>query len=486
VSPEPRSTAVTASPTSPPVRTRFAPSPTGSMHLGNLRIAVFNHLFSRRSGGGFILRIEDTDLEREEEGSLERILEDLRWVGLDWDEGPDVGGPFGPYRQSERGERYRSAALELEASGAAYACFCSDSGPQEGRVGGGCPGGCRELAAKEVRGRIDAGEARALRFRVPQEALSVEDEVRGLIHFDGRDIADFVVLRADGRPTYNFAVAVDDVHMEITHVIRGAGHLSNTPKQALIFDAMGAPRPVFAHLPTVLAPGGGKLSKRRGAPGVDQLRALGMHPDGVVNYVSLLGWSPGDDREVMTRAELAQAMTLDRVGTSDTMFDPEKLAWVSAQHIARMGLEDLVEAVLPHLDRGRFPVQSDQLGAAVDAVRTRLSTFGEVNEHLPLVLPDEEALARGHEELRSEPQAVTVLREVRAGLEAVDPWTEEGAGGAVREAGARAGVKGKGLFHPVRLALTGLKSGPDLGKVILAQGRDAVLERLSRAIDACS
>jgi glutamyl-tRNA synthetase len=477
---------VTSPPPSSSVRTRFAPSPTGSMHLGNLRIAVFNHLFARRSGGAFILRIEDTDLEREEEGSLEGILEDLRWAGLDWDEGPDVGGPFGPYRQSERGERYRNAALELEASEAAYACFCSDSGPQEGRVGGGCAGGCRELAGEDVLRRTEAGEARALRFRVPQEALSVEDEVRGAIQFDGRDIADFILLRADGRPTYNFAVAVDDVHMEITHVIRGAGHLSNTPKQALIFDAMGAPRPVFAHLPTVLAPGGGKLSKRHGAPGVDQLRRQGVHPDGVVNYVSLLGWSPGDDREVMTRKELAGAMTLDRVGTSDTMFDPEKMAWVSAQHIARMGLDELVESVLPHLDRGRFPAESNQLRAAVDAVRTRLSAFGEVNEHLPLVLPDEAALAGGRQELGSEPQAGPVLREIRAALEAVDSWTEEEATAAVREGGARAGVKGKGLFHPVRLALTGLKSGPDLGKVLLAQGRDTVLERLSRAMEVCS
>jgi nondiscriminating glutamyl-tRNA synthetase len=456
------------------------------MHLGNLRIAVFNHLFARRSGGAFVLRIEDTDLEREEEGSLEGIMEDLRWADLEWDEGPDVGGPFGPYRQSERGELYRKAALELEATGAAYACFCSDSGPQEGRVGGGCPGGCRELAGEEVRRRIEAGEPRALRFRVPQETLSVEDEVRGLIHFDGRDIADFIILRADDRPTYNFAVAVDDVQMGITHVIRGAGHLSNTPKQALLFDAMGAARPIFAHLPTVLAPGGGKLSKRRGAPGVDQLRARGMHPDGVVNYVSLLGWSPGDDREVMTREELAEAMTLDRVGASDTMFDPEKLAWVSAQHIARMALGELVEAVLPHLDRDRFPATGEELRGAVEAVRTRLSAFCEVNEHLPLVLPDEEALARGRTELSTESGAGHVLREVRAALEDLEPWTKEATSAAVREAGARAGVKGKGLFHPVRLALTGLRSGPDLGKVLVAQGRHAVLQRLARGAEACS
>lgn len=456
------------------------------MHLGNLRIAAFNQIFARRHGGVFVLRIEDTDVERTEEGSLEGILDDLRWAGLDWNEGPDVGGAFGPYRQSERGDLHRKAALDLEERGLAYACFCPETGAREGRAGGGCPGGCRDLEADRVRRRIDAGEPRALRFPIPGGEISIQDEVRGDIIFNGSDIADFVILRADGRATYNFAVAVDDVGMEITHVIRGAGHLSNTPKQALLFDAMGAGRPRFAHLPTVLGPDGAKLSKRRGAPGVGSLRARGYHPDGVVNYVSLLGWSPGDDREVMSRDELGAAMTLDRVGASDTMFDPDKLSWMSAQHIARMPLDELVAALRPHIDAGRFPLDGPRLAAAVEGIRTRLSTFGEVNEHLPLLLPDQAALSDGLDELKGETGAAEVLREVRAGLEALDSWTEAEASAAVREAGARAGVKGKALFHPVRMALTGLRSGPDLGKVLIVQGREAVLERLSRAEAACS
>jgi len=467
-----------------PVRTRFAPSPTGSMHLGNLRIAAFNQLFARRHQGSFILRIEDTDAERTEAGSLAGILEDLRWAGLDWDEGPDRDGAFGPYRQSERGDLYREAALALEASGHAYACFCPETGERAGRAGGGCPGGCRDLSRPQVEARIEKGEVRALRFAVPPETVSIEDQVRGDITFEGRDIADFVVLRADGRPTYNFAVVVDDVGMEISHVIRGAGHLSNTPKQALLFDALAAPRPTFAHLPTVLGPDGSKLSKRRGAPGIDTLRAEGYHPDGVVNYVSLLGWSPGDDREILSREELVEAMDLERAGASDTMFDPDKLAWVSAQHIARMPLPDLVDALRPHLDEARFPLEGDRFTTAVEAIRTRLATFGEVNEHLALLLPDERPLAAGLVELRAEDGAPRVLAEVREGLLGLSTWTEDAASAAVREAGARAGARGKALFHPVRLALTGERSGPDLGKILVVQGRVRVLERLEVALTA--
>lgn len=456
------------------------------MHLGNLRIAAFNHLFARRHGGSFVVRIEDTDLERHDEGAVEGILDDLRWARLEWDEGPDLGGPFGPYRQSWREELHRKAALELEESGRVYACFCPESAVREGRMGGGCPGGCRELGRDEARARVQGGEARALRFPVPQDEISIQDEVRGDIMFDGRDMADFVILRADGRPTYNFAVVVDDAGMEITHVIRGAGHLSNTPKQALLFDALGAPRPVFAHLPTVLGPDGTKLSKRRGAPGVDQLRARGYHPDGVVNYLSLLGWSPGDDREVLTRDELVEAISLERVGASDTMYDAEKLLWMSGRHIALMELDELVEAVRPYLDRERFPLEGPALSGAVEAIRTRLTTLDEVNDHLALLLPDDEALEAGLGELEGEEGAGTVLRAVRSALEDLEVWTGDEAAGAVREAGGRVGVKGKGLFHPVRLALTGSRSGPELGKILEAQGRERVLERLREGEEACS
>jgi nondiscriminating glutamyl-tRNA synthetase len=474
------------------IRTRFAPSPTGRLHLGNLRVAVFNHLFARHHGGTFVIRVEDTDRDRNVPGALEAILDDLRWAGLDWDEGPDRDGPYGPYRQSERGDRHRAAAERLLAEGKAYLCFCPDLAggePADARVGEGgapapgCPGGCEGLDPTEARTRREAGEAAAIRFPVPAEVIEIRDEVRGSIRFHGRDMGDFVILRADGRPTYNFAVVVDDVEMAITHVIRGAGHLSNTPKQALLFDALGAERPAFAHLPMVLGADRRKLSKREGAEGVEALRAEGYPPDAVVNYLSLLGWSPGDDREVLTRDELVAGMTLERVGVSDTVFDPEKLRWVAGQHLALVDLDVLCAQVGPFVDRSRFPLEGDALRRAVAAIRTRLQVLSDVNGALALLFPDAETLAAGRAELRTEfgggePPAEQILAAVEAALSSAPTWEAEDLGGRVREAGKAVGARGPALFHPVRLALSGARSGPDLGLVLVALGREEAQLRL--------
>ncbi len=477
------------------IRTRFAPSPTGRLHLGNLRVAVFNHLFARHHGGAFVIRVEDTDRDRNVPGALESILDDLRWAGLDWDEGPDRDGPYGPYRQSEREKRHRAAAERLLEEGKAYLCFCPDLAggePAEARVGEGgapapgCPGGCDRLDPAVARSRREAGEAAAIRFPVPREAIEIRDEVRGSIRFHGRDMGDFVILRADGRATYNFAVVVDDVEMAITHVIRGAGHLSNTPKQALLFDALGADRPAFAHLPMVLGADRRKLSKREGAEGMEALRSEGYPPDAVVNYLSLLGWSPGDDREVLTRDELVARMTLDRVGVSDTVFDPEKLRWVAGQHLALVPLDDLCAQVTSFVDRSRFPLEGDALCRAVAAIRTRLQVLADVNEALALVFPDEETLMAGHAELRAEfpegdPSVERILAAVEEALERMGAWEAEELGVAVREAGKGVGARGPALFHPVRLALCGARSGPDLGLVLVALGRGEALARLRAA-----
>jgi glutamyl-tRNA synthetase len=468
------------------VRTRFAPSPTGQLHLGNLRVAVFNHLFTRHHGGAFVIRVEDTDRERNLPGALEAILEDLAWAGLHWDEGPDREGPFGPYRQSQREDRHREVALDLLRAGRAYRCFCSDAflrtlreEGEGGAPGTGCPGACQQLDPGESERRVGEGERASIRFPVPAERIRVDDAVRGAVEFHGNDIGDFVILRADGRPTYNFAVVVDDIDMAITHVIRGAGHLSNTPKQALLFDALGAPRPVFAHLPMVLGADRKKLSKREGAAGVAELRAQGYPPDAVVNYLSLLGWSPGDDREVLSREELESELSLDRVGASDAIFDLEKLRWISAQHLARLPLDALVTAVEPFLDRTRFPLEGEALRRNVEAIRTRLHTFGEVNEHLELLYPGGPALTAGVAEVRIEgPEAIRIVNGVRDALAHLPAWDPGPLGQAVREAGKGLGARGPALFHPVRLALCGTRSGPDLGLVLAALGREQTLERL--------
>lgn len=473
------------------MRTRFAPSPTGRLHLGNVRVAVFNWLFARHHEGAFVLRVEDTDMERNVAGAEEALMDDLRWLGLGWDEGPDVGGPYGPYRQSERLELYREAARSLLARGSAYPCYCTDAElARDSRTTSGgevtrYSGRCRDLTPGERKALEGEGREAALRFRMPEaETVDVLDEIRGSITFPARDFDDFVILRRDGRPTYNFAVVVDDALMEISHVIRGVGHLSNTPRQALLFDALGRPRPRFAHLPTVLAPEGGKLSKRTGSASLDALRHAGNHPEGIVNYLSLLGWSSPDEREVLGRGELVERIGLDRVGISDTAYDPEKLRWMSGQHIQAMAPDELVRAVDPFVDRERFPLSEDGLRAAVAALRSRLSTFGDIVPHLETYLfPVEgEEVREARREVRDDPGSLRVVEAVARTLQAQDEWNAEALGRAVREAGRAVSARGPALFHPVRKALTGQESGPDLGTLMAALGRDEVLARLSRVL----
>lgn len=474
------------------VRTRFAPSPTGRLHLGNVRAAVFNWLFSRHHGGAFVLRVEDTDVDRNVEGGEEALMRDLRWLGLDWDEGPDVGGPHGPYRQSERGGRHDEAVEELLASGAAYPCFCTEAELEaraevgaDGREVRRYPGTCRVLSEEERRRKADGGAPAAVRFAVPDglDEVEVEDEVFGSISFPTSDIEDFIIRRSDGRVTYNFAVVVDDRAMKITHVIRGVGHLSNTPKQVLLFEALGVPAPSFAHLPTVLDPEGGKLSKRSGAAAVGDLREAGYPPDAVLNYVSLLGWSHPDEEEVLSRKELVEAISLDRVGKSDTQLDPEKLRWLSQQHLAAEDLETLTAHVMPHLDAQGFPGALWNPEAVVGALRTRLRTYGDINEHLPLLYPPrgpELTLTRSR--VGADPEEREVLEAVRVRLEAETSWEAEALSTLVREAGKAVGARGAALFHPLRRTLIGAEKGPDLGKILAGIGKEDALRRIDEAL----
>ncbi|MFC1661611.1 glutamate--tRNA ligase, partial [Gemmatimonadota bacterium] len=428
-----------------PVRTRFAPSPTGSLHLGNVRVALFNWLFARHHGGSFVLRIEDTDLNRTEEGSEEAIMEDLEWLGLRWDEGPGSGGPLGPYRQSERGPHYQRVGNDLVARGLAYPCFCSGEdldGEKEVTPDGlevhRYSGRCRNLSPQAREAREAEGRASVLRFAVPEDGtVEILDEIYGSIEFSCNDIGDFIILRDDGRPTYNFAVVVDDLLMEITHVIRGAGHLSNTPKQALLFDALDEERPRFAHLPMVLSPDGGKLSKREGSSGVTDLRQAGFHPDGVLNYLSLLGWSSPTGEEVLSRQELVAQISLERVRTSDTIFDPEKLRWLSGQHLGRLDLRDLADSAARFIDADRFPLSGKELEWAVEALRPRLLTLGEVNRHLEeFFFPSAEAvwqMAREH--IQAHPDEREVIRAVKAALVAEEQWVPEALAKSIRLTG---------------------------------------------------
>ena len=472
------------------VRTRFAPSPTGRLHLGNVRAAAFNWLLARQHGGQFLLRVEDTDVERNVEGGEETILEDLRWLGLHWDEGPDIGGPHGPYRQSERDEAYGKAVERLVQAGAAYPCFCTQEELEDeteefgaGRTALRYSGKCRRLDPAEAAERVARGEPHVLRFAVPEDAgrVAVKDEIFGDISFPAADIDDFVIRRTDGRVTYNFAVVVDDIEMEITHVVRGVGHLSNTPKQVLLFDAFGSRRPAFAHLPTVLGPDGRKLSKRMGAAAVAQLREEGYPPDAVLNYLSLLGWSHPEEREILTRDELIASVTLDRVGKSDTQVDLEKLRWVGAQHLAKEELGDLARHVAAFVDTERYPRAPERLEAVVDTLRTRLSTYADINEHLGLLFPPESDAGPRRAALGTDPDVRRVLGSVLARLRDAE-WDAVALDQAVRAGGADAGVKGAQLFHPVRALLIGSEKGPDLGKILASIGPEEAERRFAQAL----
>ena len=338
-------------------RLRFPPSPTGRLHIGNVRTALYNWLVARRVGGAFVLRIEDTDVVRSTMESEERLLEDLRWLGLDWDEGPDIGGPHAPYRQSERIGTFRRYARRLIESGKAYHCFCSPEQLKAGRERAlaegrtpGYSGACRSIAPDEAERRIEKGEPAAIRFKVEEgPAIAWRDLVHGELSF-GRDvIGDFVVVRSGGIPAYNFAVTVDDALMNITNVIRGDDHISNTPKQLLIQDALGFPRPEYAHLPLILGSDRSKLSKRHGSTAVSELKKEGYLPEALINFMAFMGWNPGDEREIYSLASLTKEFSLEKIQKGGAVFNIKKLDFLNGFYIRQKSLEKLAESCLFYL-----------------------------------------------------------------------------------------------------------------------------------------
>ena len=467
------------------VRTRFAPSPTGELHAGNVRIAVLNWLIARHHDGEFVIRIEDTDADRNVADAEARILDDLRWLGLTWDEGPDVGGPHAPYRQSQRLSLYARQADRLLRSGRAYRCFCAPETLRAAREAAlaagespGYPGTCRALPPATAEARAADGEPFVVRLRTPDEGdVVVDDVIRGRVSFDARELDDFVIRRSDGLPTYNFAVVVDDAAMAITHVIRGAGHLSNTPYQLLVYRALEAEPPTFAHAPTVLGADRSKLSKRSGARPLRELREEGLHPDGVVNYLSLLGWSSPSEEEVLSRARLIDEVTLDRMNAGDVVFDPTKLRWLSGRHIERMPTHALAEATRPYVQDSPYAqLLEGDYPTALEAVRSHLSAYSEITDHLaPFVGPPTPPAPPG-------PEETPVLRAARDALDELEEWTPDAIQAALKEAGRRADARGRALYAPIRTALTGEEHGPPLAAVAAVQGRATALRLLDEAV----
>jgi nondiscriminating glutamyl-tRNA synthetase len=479
------------------MRVRFAPSPTGQLHVGNARTALFNWLLARGHDGTFILRIEDTDAERSTRESEESILEDLRWLGLEWDEGPDAGGAGGPYRQSERLHLYTSYANELLAGGHAYHCFCAPQKLEADRramLAAGRPpryaGTCRAVSPEEARRRLDAGERAVVRFRVPEHIdVSFQDLVRGEVTFSTDVIGDPVLVRSDGRPAYNFAVVVDDALMEITHVIRGEDHISNTPRQVLLYRALGFGPPRFAHLSLVLGPDHTPLSKRHGATSVAEFRERGYLPEALVNYLALIGWSPrtgggetADDAELMPMDELARRFALEDVGHSAGVFDPEKLAWMN-RHYMKMASPGRMAAESARFFqvRGFLKRKTDIAMAYIESILPMavgsVDRLEEVPDRLAFLFAYDAPAALQRPavaEVLHEPGA----REVIAALpDAIDgPLMDRDAFRAMAtRVKEKTGQKGKTLFHPIRVALTGEGGGPELDLAVPAIDRGAQL-----------
>jgi nondiscriminating glutamyl-tRNA synthetase len=472
------------------MRVRFAPSPTGHLHVGNARTALFNWLLAHGKDGTFILRIEDTDIERSTKESEVGILEDLRWLGLDWDEGPDVGGLHGPYRQSERLHLYASYANELLNGGNAYYCFCSPAKLEEERkadLAASRPpkyrGTCRGIAPDAARARMDAGERPVIRFKVPEVGdVTFRDLVRGDVTFNSDVIGDPVLVRSDGRPAYNFAVVVDDALMEITHVIRGEDHISNTPRQVLLYQALGFSPPEFAHLSLVMGPDHTPLSKRHGATSVAEFRSRGYLPEALVNYLALIGWSPGGDEELLPIQELARRFALEDVGHSAGVFDQEKLAWMNRHYMkeaapARLAAESIRYFIARGYVRRRTDEAMEYLASLLPMAVGSVDRLEEIPDRLKFLFEFDPTAALARDEVASvlhESGARDVIAALPLAIDGplADREAFRAMANRVRE---RTGHKGKALFHPIRVALTGEGAGPELDLAVPAIERGAAI-----------
>jgi len=460
-------------------RLRFAPSPTGQLHVGNVRTALFNWLFATGAGGTLVLRIEDTDVERSTLESERSLIEDLRWLGLGWQEGPDVGGPFGPYRQSDRLARYTAAAERLIAARQAYYCFCSSEmleAERHAALAAGLPpkysGRCRALEPDDSRRRVAAGEIASIRFAVPETPRDVvfDDLVRGEVRVHTSVIGDPVIVRSNGRPQFIFAVVIDDAAMEITHVVRGEDHISNTPRQLLIAEALGVRPPQFAHLSLVLGPDHAPLSKRHGATSVAEFRARGYLPEALVNYLALLGWSPGDDQEIMALEDMARRFDARHVSHSAAVFDVAKLSWLNRHYMKVAAPGRVAELARPYFERAGY----------VTASTAEAQTF--IEQVLPMAVGSVDRLEEIPERVAflfdwNAGAAAALTRAEADGVKAVAAFADV-VDGPLRDRDAfrlaatkvreRTGLKGKALFHPLRVALTGQESGPELDLAVPA------------------
>ncbi len=477
-------------------RLRFAPSPTGNLHIGTLRTALFNWIYAKAIGATLVLRIEDTDLARSQAEFETNIVQGLDWLGLTMDEGPFQGGELGPYRQTERNQLgfYKAHADRLLQLGHAYHCFCTEADLDQERAAAESDkrpyvysGRCKALTSSDVQEKMAAQIPFTVKFSIPTgPAVRVKDVIRGDIDFDRSLIGDFVLVKSDQTPSYNFAVVVDDGMMGITDVVRGEDHISNTPKQILLFEALGYMVPKFAHLPMILGPDKSKLSKRHGATGVTEYQAQGFLADALFNYLVLLGWSSADGKELMTRDEIISRFTLERVSKSGAVFDVTKLRWMNGQYIRRQTPDELLNHVMPYLsDRVRLALDalgSDRFRSAIYSIRDNLDVLTDCNSFLEVYAMEPTSFIAQVQAYGFGETDRTVISSFRAHIVGVTDWTVASIEAAISTVVTETGLgKGK-VFKPIRIATSGQPSGPHLAELIWILGQSVVVQRMAEVV----
>ncbi len=481
------------------VRVRYAPSPTGNPHIGNIRTAMFNWLFARRNGGQFVVRVEDTDQGRITEGAVDHILDGLEWLGIDWDEGPRVGGPYGPYFQSERLERYHAAAQRLIASGEAYRCYCPPERVAElrkeqarNKQRQGYDSHCRYLSDAQRDANEAARMPSVLRFAMPQSGTTaVDDAIRGHVEWQNELTDDFVLVKSDGFPTYHMAVVVDDHAMAISHILRAEEWLPSTPRHVQLFRALDLPMPVFGHLPMILGSDRAKLSKRHGATSLMEYRDDGFMPEALINFMALLGWSLDGETDVMTRDTIRSNFTLERVGKPAAIFDLDKLQWMNGVYIRRLDTEALADRILPFLERdysdALLPIDRDYLLRIVPLAQERLKTLADAPGMLSYFFADTleyDATALVQRGMDTDGTLAAIRRaESDLAAVAVTDFNHENLEAVLRGAGAELGWSGRQFFGALRTAVTGRAATPPLFELMEVMGQERVLGRLSEAAE---
>lgn len=486
------------------VRLRFAPSPTGYLHIGGLRTALYNYLFAKANHGKMVLRIEDTDRTRFVEGAIEGLIQSLKWAGIDYDEGVFMEdgkiverGDYGPYIQSERLDIYQKYVDQLLEEGHAYYCFCSkdrlDHLREEQKIKGQIPrydGLCRSVPLDEARERIAKGEKAVVRLKLPENMdIKFHDAVRGDITINTNEMDDQVLMKSDGFPTYHMAVVVDDHLMKITHIVRGEEWLPSTPKHIYLYDCFGWEKPQYVHLPGVLNADHKKLSKRQGDVSVEDFKNRGYLPEGLINYLALVGWSPKDNEEILSMKDLIDQFSFDRVSKAGGVFDKNKLDWVNAHYIKELPIDDLVDLSIPELIKAKLISQDfaqghrDWLKLLLETVRESLSRIEEVPEKTAFLFGNLEVTEEEAKDQLASDQIGDLLGALKEELDSVDQVDQEFAKTVMKRIQKKTGIKGKGLYMPTRAALTGNVHGPELSNIMELLGKEKMLERINQILN---